>query len=101
MQYIFNDLLAYFKEGNLDETLTGMSNTTEWKCTPFTRSKLSWDQMTSLIKKQKQYLHKVYAMLVINMCSLEGTYYKNQEDTEYFWGKLSIINKIIKMGQRG
>ena len=70
-QDIFTGLLAFFKKGHADETLTALSDTAEWKLTPFAHNTLSRDQMTELIQKQNQYLHGVHEISCINFESLE------------------------------
>ena len=62
------------QKGNIDKTLTAMSNMVELEIIPFTQNSLSQDQMTDLIQKKNQYLHEVHAILCINLDSLEGIF---------------------------
>ena len=69
---IFNGLLASLAKGQSDPLLSSSSSTGEFKLIPFANYAFSKDQIAALIHKQNELMHRIKAILVINLGSLDG-----------------------------
>ena len=71
---VLKELMVCLKKGERGPNLALMSNTGNFKFIPFGNKIFTKDQVTSLIKKQNNFLHNTHAILVVNLNLVDGIF---------------------------